>query len=52
MRLLYLIKCVLYAAAGIPYNVSIWAVNLAGAGDVYTDVHFTRELSKTLIINL
>ena len=32
--------------AGIPYNVSIWAVNLAGPGHAVTLTTFTMELGK------
>lgn len=40
------IKIIDASGAGIPYNVSIWAVNLAGAGDSVIITNFTRELSK------
>ena len=32
------------SGAGVPYNVSIAAVNRAGPGDFSMFIHFTREL--------
>ncbi len=32
-------------ASGIPYNVSIFAINLAGEGQLNSTVFFTSELS-------
>ena len=49
MKLLYatctiLISCLFYAVAGVPYNVSIAAVNRAGPGEFSVIIHFTQEL--------
>ena len=38
-----LIFCII-VEPGVPYNVSIAAVNRAGSGEVTASIHFTREL--------
>ena len=35
-------------AAGVPYNVSIAAVNRAGPGEFTVFIHFTRELAPSI----
>ena len=35
-------------AAGVPYNVSIAAVNRAGLGEITVLIHFTRELPPSI----
>ena len=38
----------LSSAAGVPYNVSIAAVNRAGPGEFTVFIHFTRELAPNI----
>ena len=42
----YIIIIITTLDGGVPYNVSVWPVNLAGPGNVSTDIFFTREMSK------
>ena len=37
---------IFHTAAGVPYNVSVIPVNLAGEGEFETMILFTEELSK------
>ena len=39
---------ILFTAAGVPYNVSIAAVNRAGPGEFTVFIHFTRELTPSI----
>ena len=44
---MHLINCIL--DAGVPYYVSVAAVNMAGQGRGNSIVNFTKELSKFFI---
>ena len=39
-------KCSILSVPGVPYNVSIAAVNRAGPGEFSVFIHFTKELGK------
>ena len=48
------IKLTLYcvcqiSAPGVPYNVSVAAVNMAGEGEATVLIHFTREFGERLL---
>ena len=40
------------SAPGVPYNVSVAAVNMAGEGEATVLIHFTRELGERLFSTL
>ena len=41
---LILLQLILFPVAGVPYNVSVAALNGAGPGEFTAFIHFTREL--------
>ena len=45
---MHLINCIL--DAGVPYNVSVAAVNMVGRGKGSSIVNFAKELSKFVIL--
>ena len=39
-----------FTVPGVPYNVSIGAVNMAGLGVLNANIYFTKELSMIIIV--